>query len=228
VTRRLRTLFEESYRHLRPRAPLPEFFLEFRPFANVNHSIRLRDGQVHARLSDLLQGAPEEVLRALAHILLAKLYRHPVERAQAACYRRHVASRVLVAKAHLVRQLRGRKHLGTARGHIYDLEAVFQRLNQRFFGGLLAQPRLAWSRNHARASLGHYDPAHNAIVISRILDQAHVPACAVEYLVYHEMLHLKHPVRLQGSRRAVHSREFRQEEKRFPHRAEAQRFLRGL
>lgn len=228
MTPRLRNIFEESYRELRPRAPLPDFRIEFRPFANVNHTIRLRDGQVHARLSDLLEGAPETVLRALAHILLAKLYRRPIQPTHATRYRRHVASRSLVAKAHLVRQVRGRKRLGAARGHIYDLEAIFQRLNQRFFGGLLAQPRLAWSRDHARASLGHYDPAHNAIVISRILDQGHVPVCAIEYLVYHEMLHLKHPVRLNGSRRAVHSREFRAEEKLFPRRAEAQRFLRGL
>jgi SprT-like family protein len=228
VTRRLHAIFEESYRDLRPRAPLPGFRIEFFPFANVNHTIRLRDGEVRARLSDLLEGAPEGVLRALAHILLAKLYRHPIEPVHAARYRRHLANRTLVAKAHLVRQLRGRKRLGSARGHVYDLEAIFEALNQRFFGGLLAQPRLAWSRDHARASLGHYDPAHNAIVISRILDRAEVPACAVEYLVYHEMLHLKHPVRLGGGRRRVHTREFRAEEKLFPHLAEAQRFLRGL
>ncbi len=224
----LRNIFEESYLELRPRAPLPGFRIEFRPFANLNHTIRLRDGEVHARLSDLLEGAPEAVLRALAHILLAKLYRHPIQPAHATRYRRHVASRSLVAKAHLVRQMRGRKRLGRARGHIYDLEAIFQRLNQRFFGGLLAQPRLAWSRDHARASLGHYDPAHNAIVISRILDQGHVPACAVEYVVYHEMLHLKHPVRRKGSRRRVHTREFQAEERLFPRLAEAQRFRRGL
>ncbi len=225
---RLRAIFEASYRELRPRAAAPAFHIEFFPFTNVNHTIRLRDGQVRARLSDLLEGAPPPVLRALAHILLAKLYRHPVERAHAARYRRHLSSRTLVAKAHLVRQMRGRKRVGPARGRVYDLEVVFERLNQRFFAGLLAQPRLSWSRDHARASLGHYDPAHNAIVISRILDQAHVPACALEYLVYHEMLHLKHPVRQRGGRRAVHSREFLAEEKLFPQRAEARAFLRGL
>jgi len=29
------------------------------------------------RLSDLLEGAPEAVVRAIAHILLAKMYRKP-------------------------------------------------------------------------------------------------------------------------------------------------------
>jgi len=68
---------------------------------------------------------------------------------------------------------------------------------------------MSWSPSKTRRILGHYDPAHNAIVISRIFDHASIPRYAVEYIVYHEMLHLKHPVRLRGSRRCVHSRSSR-------------------
>jgi hypothetical protein len=50
----------------------------------------------------------------------------------------------------------------------------------------------------------------------------------VEYIVYHEMLHLKHPVKLAGSRRCVHSAEFQAEEKQFPHLEEAMRFLKRI
>ena len=42
------------------------------------------------------------------------------------------------------------------------------------------------------------------------------------------MLHLKHPVRLRGSRRCVHSRQFQQEEKLFPELERARRFLKQL
>jgi hypothetical protein len=42
------------------------------------------------------------------------------------------------------------------------------------------------------------------------------------------MLHLKHPVKLRGSRRCVHSAEFQAEEKTFPHLADARRFLKLL
>jgi predicted metal-dependent hydrolase len=87
---------------------------------------------------------------------------------------------------------------------------------------------MTWSRDHARNSLGHYDPAHNAIVVSRIFDRPNVPRYAVDYIVYHEMLHLKHPVKLRGSRRCVHSAEFQAEEKLFPRLADATRFLRQL
>lgn len=228
MSERLLQVFQETYRELRPRAPIPELKVEFFAFANVNNTIRLREGKLLVRLSDLLEGAPEPVLRAIAHILLAKMYRKPIDRGHSTRYRRYVSSHDLVEKAHLVRQLRGRKHIDTADGHVYNLERIFDDLNARFFHGLLARPQMTWSRDHARNSLGHYDPAHNAIVVSRIFDHPRIPRYAVEYIVYHEMLHLKHPVKLRGSRRCVHSAAFQEEEKRFPQLAEAQRFLRQL
>jgi len=228
VSERLLQVFQETYRELRPRAPIPELTIEFFAFANVNNTIRLREGRLLVRLSDLLEGAPEPVLRAIAHILLAKMYRKPIERSHSTRYRRYVSSHEIVQKAHLVRQMRGRKRIDSAQGRAYDLDAIFDQLNARFFHGLLARPQMTWSRDHARNSLGHYDPAHNAIVVSRVFDHPRVPHSALEYIVYHEMLHLKHPVKLRGSRRCVHSREFQEEEKQFPELEQAKRFLRQL
>ena len=225
---RILTIFQESYRELRDRAPLPSIRIEFFAFANINNTIRLRDGELRVRLSDLLEGAPESVLRAIAHILLAKMYRHPIARAHATRYRKYVNSHEMRSKAHLLRQIRGRKRIASARGRCYDLDAIFDDINLRFFGGMQARPQMSWSQGRARNLLGHYDPAHNAIVVSRIFDHPHVPRYAVEYIVYHEMLHLRHPVKLSGSRRCVHSAEFRAEEKLFPQLEAAQRFLRLL
>jgi hypothetical protein len=228
LTDRLLQIFREAYRELRPRAPLPELTVEFFAFTSIKNTIRLRDGRLLVRLSDLLEGAPRPVQRALAHILLAKMYRQPVVREAAARYRRYVSSHEIAQKGHLVRQLRGRKHLDSAQGQTYDLETVFEDLNARFFHGLLARPQMTWSRDHSRNRLGHYDPAHNAIVVSRIFDHPRIPRFAVDYIVYHEMLHLKHPVKLRGSRRCVHSAEFQAEEKLFPHLEEVTRFLKQL
>jgi predicted metal-dependent hydrolase len=221
-------IFQESYRELRPRDPIPELKVDFFAFTSIKNTIRMREGRLLVRLSDLLEGAPATVLQAIAHILLAKMYRKPIEREAAVRYRRYISSQDISRKAHLVRQMRGRKRLHSAQGHTYDLEAVFEDLNTRFFHGLLARPQLTWSRNHSRNSLGHYDPAHNAIVVSCIFDHPRVPQYAVDYIVYHEMLHLKHPVRLRGSRRCVHSAEFQAEEKLFPKLAEVKRFLKQL
>ena len=221
-------IFQQTFQELKPGASLPELKIEFFAFANVNNTVRLRNGRLLVRLSDLLEGAPETVLRAIAHILLAKMYRQPIDRAQAARYRRYVASHEIVRKAHLVRQIRGRKRLRSARGHFYDLDVIFEELNARFFHGLMARPRMSWSHMKTRRMLGHYDPAHNAIVISRIFDQPSIPRYVLEYIVYHEMLHLRHPVKLRGSRRCVHSAEFQAEEKLFPQAAEAEAFVKRM
>ena len=221
-------LFEKIYRELRPRAPMPAFRVSFYPFANVNNTIRLREGTVLARFSDLLEGAPEDVLAAIAHILLAKLYRKPIDAGRAARYRRYLGTRSISQKAHLIRQMRGRKNINSPNGHAANLEEIFDELNSRFFHGLLARPTMTWSNGHSRSSLGHYDPAHNTIVISKVFDSSRVPRCALEYLVYHEMLHLKHPVRLRGSRRCVHPAAFLEDEKLYPELEKAKAFLKNL
>jgi predicted metal-dependent hydrolase len=221
-------IFQESYRELRPRAPMPELAVEFFPFANITNTIRLREGKLFVRLSDLLESAPDAILRAIAHILLAKMYRKPIEHGHTARYRRYVFTQELRNKAHLVRQMRGRKRIESAQGNTYNLEHIFDGLNLQFFHGLLARPQMTWSRDRARNRLGHYDPAHNAIVVSRVFDHPLVPRNAVEYIVYHEMLHLKHPVKLRGSRRCVHSAEFQAEEKLFPQMEQAKQFLKRL
>jgi predicted metal-dependent hydrolase len=221
-------VFEETFRELRPRTLVPELRIDFFRFASVNNTIRLREGRLLVRISDLLEGAPEPVLRAIAHILLAKMYRKPIDREHATRYRRYVSTHHMSEKAHLVRQMRGRKRITTARGHVYHLEEIFEDLNLKYFHGLMARPLMTWSTERARNRLGHYDPAHNAIVVSSVFDHPRVPRYVVEYIVYHEMLHLKHPVKLRGSRRCVHSSEFQAEEKLFDRLEAAREFLKRL
>ena len=72
MSQQLLAIFEDTFRELRPRTPLPDLRVDFFRFANVNNTIRLREGRLLVRISDLLEGAPEPVLRAIAHILLAK------------------------------------------------------------------------------------------------------------------------------------------------------------
>jgi hypothetical protein len=212
-------IFEEEYRVVRPRAPMPPIQLRFRRFTSLNTTIRLREGQIHVSLSDLLEGAPETVIRAIAHILLAKLYKKPIDAAHNARYKRFASSAAVTRQTELIRHARGSKRFFGPEGRFYNL---------RFFGGLLGRPELTWSEHLARRSLGHYDAAHNTIVVSRVFDRPSSPRYAIEYLLYHEMLHLKHPVRMRGLRRCVHSREFKADEARFPQLTEAMAFIKRL
>jgi hypothetical protein len=60
-------IFQATFRELRPASAIPELKIEFFAFANVNNTIRLRQGKLLVRLSDLLEGAPDPILRAIAH-----------------------------------------------------------------------------------------------------------------------------------------------------------------
>ncbi len=220
-----KAIFQEAFHTLRPRTPVPEFDVEFRPYADVNHFIRIRDGKVRVGLSDLLEGAPQPVLEAIAVILIAKLYRKPIPARYRTRYRLFLNSRAVLRKVHWIRRTRGRKHLGAPQGKHFNLETIFEKLNRKYFHGLLGRPQLSWSRAASRTALGHYDSAHNAIIISKIFDRPGTPLFLVEYILYHEMLHLKHPVVSRRGQRCVHSALFRAEERRFPKFQQAKRLL---
>jgi hypothetical protein len=228
VNPELLRLFEEEYRAIRPRAPIPPIHIRFYRFTSLNTTIRLREGQLKIHLSDLLEGAPEPVLRAIAHILLAKLYRKPLDPSHNTRYRRFASSESVLRQTERIRQMRGRKKISTSKGDYYDLDEVFETLNARFFHGLMGRPLLTWSEHKARRLLGHYDAAHNTIMVSRVFDRKNTPRYAIEYLMYHEMLHLKHPVKVRGGRRCVHPREFQAEEKLFPELELAKAYLKQL
>ena len=213
---------------MRPRAPMPPIMLRFRRYTSLNTRIRLRAGEILVSLSDLLEGAPEPVIRAIAHILLAKLYKKPIDAAHELRYKRFTMSAAVTRQTELIRGARGSKRYFGPEGRYYNLDEVFDSLNARFFGGLLGRPELTWSESVAKRSLGHYDAAHNMIVVSRVFDRPSSPRYAVEYLLYHEMLHLKHPVTRRGLRRCVHPRAFKDEERLFPQLKEAQAFIKRL
>jgi hypothetical protein len=221
-------IYARVFRELKPRTPVPALHVEFCRFANADSSIRLENGSLRVRISDLLAAAPAPVMEALAHILIGKLYRKPVARLYHHRYRLYLNRRDVRRQADLVRQIRGRKFVSGPKGTEYDLEEVFERLNRQFFDGLLGMPRLGWSRRASRSMLGHFDPSHNAIIVSRIFDRPASPPLALEYVMFHEMLHLRYPVDHNGARRRVHTKEFREAEKKFPKLKEAKEILKRL
>jgi hypothetical protein len=103
----------------------------------------------------------------------------------------------------------------TTGGACHDLDASFQRVNAAYFGRTLARPRLTWSRALTRRKFGHYDPIHDVVMVSRSLDAPSVPALAVDFIMYHELLHKFLGVRWRGGRSRVHTPEFRRLEGQF-------------
>ena len=216
------------FRSLKPRTPLPVIKVEYCKFAGANSFIKLTDGQLDVRVTDILEGAPYAIQEALAHILLSKLFRKPVQKQYSSRYRSYFNRVEMRRTMHLVRQQRGRKHVSGPEGEHHDLCALFEELNVRFFNGLMARPNLGWSRKVSRSILGHFDPSHNTIIISRIFDKPEIPKRALDYVMFHEMLHLRYPVESRGARRCIHTPEFKAAEKQFPDLKQAKELLKSL
>ncbi len=221
-------IYARVFREVKPRTPVPDIQVIYRRFANANSSIRLEDGKIHARITDLLEGAPAPVTEALAYILIGKLFKKAIPKIYAHRYRLYLNRRDVRRQIHLVKQIRGRKFISGAQGVFYNLDRIFEKLNAEHFNGLLGRPLLGWSKTTSRTMLGHFDPSHNAIVISRIFDKASVPQLALDYVMFHEMLHLCFPVDHTGARRRVHTREFRAAERKFNGLSEAKELLKKL
>jgi hypothetical protein len=218
-------IFQRIYTRLGCEGRPPHFVVEYHPYAGLTHTIRLREDIAHVRLSDVLGQAPTVVVEAVAAILLSRLYRRRPPAELVETYRQFSYAQSTRRQLLLLRQRRARRMEHKPAGKHHDLEPLFDRLNVGYFDRALPQPRLGWSTRAWRTQLGCFDPALNQIVMNRQLDQTGVPEYVVAYVLYHEMLHLKHPVRFVSCRRESHSSQFRQEEKRFAEYKPAMAFL---
>lgn len=221
----LRKFYEEAFQTLDAKRVAPEIELRFYPYVGINHTIRLRGGVIFVRLAEICQNAPLETQRALAFILVAKLLRKKVPPLAAQLYHSFVKSREMQTKAVENKRAKGRKIITTPKGEIYDLDEIFARLNQTYFQNAIEKPILSWSARKTYRILGHHDSTHQAIVISKSLDDAKVPPFVTEFVVFHEMLHIFHPTTLRDGRRYNHTPQFRRDEKKFVYFEEAENWI---
>ena len=218
-------IFHRIYTRLGCEGRPPQFVVEYHPYTDLTHTIRLREDVARVRISDVLRTAPLAVVEAVAAILLSRLYRRPTPRDLAEIYREFSYARSTRQRILLQRRRRARKVVHQPTGEHHDLAPLFDGLNHAYFEGALPRPRLGWSSRAWRSQLGCFDPALNQIVINRQLDRPGVPEYVVAYVLYHEMLHQKHPVSFARCRRESHSAEFRREERRFADYQRAMKFL---
>jgi hypothetical protein len=221
----LKKFFVDAFRLLAAYRALPAIEVRFYPYAGLHHTIRLRSGRVYVRISDICKDAPPEMLRALAFILVARLLGKRVPDNHDRTYRDYSLSPEIMRFSDIARRRRGRKMISSAKGEVYDLEKIFGRLNRGYFDGQLPKPTITWSQRKTRSILGHHDRVYETITISKTLDSPDVPEWFVEYILYHEMLHIKHPARLIKGRRYYHTTAFRLDERRFPRYKDAQIWL---
>jgi hypothetical protein len=202
--------------------------ISFYPYRTIKSTIRQAGGTYQVRISDMLRDAPPEVISALLRILVSKVNRRRVPKETNDLFQSYVHSPPMLERLGNVRRTRGRKDMADPCGARHDLIPIFERLNTQFFGAALDMPALGWSKRNTTALFGHYDKDHKSITISRTLDSDDVPAFVLEYVLFHEMLHLVYDVKYKNQRRCVHGPEFKRHEGIFPKFEEAKGWLKKI
>ena len=104
-------IFHRLYTRLGCQGRPPHFVVMFYPYADLTHTIRLRQETAFVRLSDLLRDAPIAVLEAAAGILLARIYRRKapkelIDRHKNFCYARATRLRLLEVRRRRARRVK--------------------------------------------------------------------------------------------------------------------------
>lgn len=223
--RKLAGYYREAFKTFnRDREP-PPVEVRFYPYIGINHTIRLRDGRAFVRIADVCREMPNDAQRALAYILVAKLFRRRVPQRAKDIYADYAKSTEVREQAAENKRTRGRKIVTTDKGEFFNLTTIFNKLNRSHFKGKLPKPVLTWSTRKTYRILAHHDATHETIVVSRSLDSSDVPAFVVEYIVFHEMLHIYHPTVHHNGRRYNHTAAFRADEEKFEHFDAAERWI---
>ncbi len=217
--------YEEAFGFYDKKIKTPKIKVEFYPYVNVNSRIKSSNGVIYVRIAELLNNAPLEIQKALAYILVAKLLGKKVPSNARKVYREFISNEDFQKKAIKHKRKTGRKIITSPIGNVYDLENIFGKLNLIYFQNGIEKPQLSWSQRRTYRRLGHHDPVHDAIIISKSLDERSVPKFVVEYVVYHEMLHIKHPVYQKNGRRCVHTPDFKCDEEKFPYFDDAEKWI---
>jgi len=221
----IREFYAEAFEKWAGDYSVPDIDVTFYPYVGLNQTIRVRDGRVLVRISDMCRDMPAEPHRALAYILVAKLLRKRVPPRADEIYSDYISTKEMRDRSHDRKRSHGRKVVSGAKGDFFDLDEIFDNLNFWYFKGQLAKPVLTWSAKKTYRILGHHDATHDTIVVSRSLDSADTPRYVVEYIVFHEMLHIHHPTVHHNGRRYNHTPAFRRDERRFPYYQQAEDWI---
>ena len=111
-------------------------------------------------------------------------------------------------------------------GEHHDLREIYDEVNARYFENKI-DAAITWGQRTGRPrrrnsiKMGSYSVEDRLIRIHRSLDRAFVPRFFVAWIVFHEMLHQVHDIRVKNGRREFHSKEFLADEAMFEHYDEA-------
>lgn len=169
----------------------------FKPYnANVKYSRLFLNKKVYFNLSSKWKTVSEEIQIGLLQELMLKVFRKKKSTTNIDLYNLFLKE----------------VHVSVPKTRVDSmLEESFNRVNEKYFYGMIEMPNLVWGAYSVR-KLGSYEYGSDTIKISRVFYPNHE---LIDYIMYHEMLHKKHKFKNKNGRNYHHTNQFRKEEKVF-------------
>ena len=170
-------------------------------------SVREKKGGISVRLHRIFRKADNEVLDEVVSFIKKKRGKTPV------------IKQFIRQNQNFLKERKTRTITINPNGKLYNLTDIFNSLNSEYFNNSLSVV-ITWGRRSPRyavkkRTLGNYQKKTNTIRVNPILDSRKVPRYVIEYIVYHEMLHAVIDAVVKNGRRRIHSKEFKNRERKY-------------
>ncbi len=170
-------------------------------------------GMINLTLNGMFLDAPSSVLRALAGFL-----RKPDTKKK-----RNISKLFHESGLNIVKKAKHKKFaLLRHQGKYFNLKDIYDKINQRYFQNRV-RAFITWGNEDSKKrkysiSFGSYNWDSKIIRIHKALDRYSTPKYFIEYIIYHEMLHVYIGLKKDGKGgRKAHNKEFRERERDFLH-----------
>jgi len=197
----------------------------FYPFKEFK-STWCRNGQTaEFRISDYIQWANDEVLEDFARCVFGRISNRGRREVYTDRLRRWLQSQEFILRNRTLYLERSRNLTLSPAGQVLDLREIRANLKDKGLIEDSSDAFLSWTVCGNVHRVGYCSVIMRVIAISSVLDTISMPDYVVEYVLYHEILHLESGL---GSLPSGHGREFRMKEKMYPKWREADEWLKKV
>ena len=189
------------------------------------YSWMVRGDSIHMQISDYMRGCPEDVLSDMCVMICRRA--KGLKWSESDTFLDYVTSDDFILRNRPTYISRSRNLIRSDSGDVHNLSESVQRLLD---SGILEESDISncyisWTRRDSKRRVGFCSTMFRLVGISAALDSVDVSEHTLDYVVYHECLHLR-----QGYRPShrVHDSVFRQWEHAYPGWKDAEAALRKL
>lgn len=194
--------------------------VEFYKYRSTFLKIFKKDYGALLRFSKRLEDAPVEVLKAGGREMI-----HRILGLRPLATDRVIFQQFLAELGKDVEAARAARPLLPPKGKHVDLNEVYEKVTGEYFNEQVRLEGFGWSRRPVKSYFAHYRRDLDRITFNRGLDHPDVPEFILEYLMFHELLHVVYTPMYVNNRHVKHPPELKKREREFALYQDARKWL---